>query len=756
MTRTVRIAIAAAAALALLAVAYFATSAIASGRAADQRVLQQQLGEQAAAKAKDALQARLSVLQARTETAAQLPALVAQIGRVDWNTLKDGFLSEPWWASVRAEASIYGIAMEGPTLDFVVGLSGGLSSGDLVLKARQDRKASALRLSQGQPFLMATSVIDKPGLSVPPVLLLARPFDDALFSELGQRIEGAAILSDGKTKLASLGTPTLLKKLDGLVGAEGDEKKRPPIAQATLVSQGLWLWTYPPPPPATDGGLGLTIAIWVVAAVLAVLAIVFGVRGPAEPQTTYVVHTTLPPGELPEEGAMGVEVRAQTIPGQAPPRRTSMPPQRAPGSTSAGKSNPNRTNVSNPGGRPGVSNPGKRPGVSNPGAARVQQPDPNEVTGEDPTMLPTTGEADPVNPNQFGRYLLLDVLGEGGMAEVFTAVAHGVEGFKRTFVVKRLRREMVGRKDVETMFIDEARPASAFVHSNIIPVFDFGKIGEEYFMATEYILGRDFGRVARRALEVDGKGLKPEYVVFIVRETLRALEYAHQKTDDDGKPMGIVHRDISPNNVLVSVRGEVKLFDFGIAKAEGRLTETQAGTVKGNYKFMSSEQAYGSPVDQRSDLASLGLTMYYALAGDALYDGDSAYGLILKAAKGPEAAEIERIKKVAPGKLADILLKSIIADRDQRYANASEFLAALSAVPAADGAAMAKEMNRLFGEELRGELNKLQAQTKSSGTTGEGKRAPAAEGMTSRAPLPALALRAAGRGSPVVPLEGRL
>ena len=212
----------------------------------------------------------------------------------------------------------------------------------------------------------------------------------------------------------------------------------------------------------------------------------------------------------------------------------------------------------------------------------------------------------------FGRYTLLDRLGEGGMAEVYTAATFGAEGFRRTFVVKRLRAELAREPAVVAQFIDEANLASSLVHSNIIPVFDFGKVGDEYFMAQEYILGRDLGRLTARVIERDGRALAPLVVFYAAAETLKALEYAHTKLGDNGRPLGIVHRDVSPSNILLSARGEVKLFDFGIVKAEGRVTKTQHGVVKGNVSFMSPEQARGVDVDARADLFSLGLVMYYA------------------------------------------------------------------------------------------------------------------------------------------------
>ena len=207
------------------------------------------------------------------------------------------------------------------------------------------------------------------------------------------------------------------------------------------------------------------------------------------------------------------------------------------------------------------------------------------------------------------------------MSEVYTAVAHGAEGFSRTFVIKRLRPELARNKEAVTQFIDEARVQASLVHSNIVPVFDFGMMGGEYFMIEEYILGRDLARVSTRCVERTGFRLEPRLVYYIAYEALQALAYAHGKRGRDGEPLGIVHRDVSASNIMLSSAGEVKLFDFGIAKANRRQTQTQAGMVKGNANFMSPEQARGQNVDQRSDLFSLALVMYFCLTNQLLYTG---------------------------------------------------------------------------------------------------------------------------------------
>jgi serine/threonine-protein kinase len=298
--------------------------------------------------------------------------------------------------------------------------------------------------------------------------------------------------------------------------------------------------------------------------------------------------------------------------------------------------------------------------------------------------------------------MLLERLGEGGMAQVYTAVTFGAEGFRRKFVVKRLRPELTADPAVVAQFIDEANLASTMVHSNIIPVFDFGKQGDEYFLATEYILGRDLGRIVRKMVESDRRHMPVALALYCTLETLKALEYAHTKTGEGGRSLGLVHRDVSPNNVLVSARGEVKLFDFGIVKAEGRVTRTQHGVVKGNVSFMSPEQARGVDIDARADLFSLGLVLFYCLTGEVLYQGNTTYDLLLKAATGPGPDEQARIAAL-PTPAASIVARALEVDPNRRYQSAAEFAAVVSPYVRASGNELAGVMQRLFSEEFRQE-----------------------------------------------------
>ncbi len=358
-----------------------------------------------------------------------------------------------------------------------------------------------------------------------------------------------------------------------------------------------------------------------------------------------------------------------------------------------------------------------RSGISGPGHLLVSS-GPESGDPEGATSI-QKAPPKPAGANMFGRYALLDRLGEGGMAEVYTAVTYGAEGFSRKFVVKRLRAEMARNNDVVSAFIDEANLASSLVHTNIVPVFDFGKEGDEYFMAQEYILGRDLGRVNRAALEKEAKPLPMNQVFYVAHETLKALDYAHGKAGPDGKPMNLVHRDVSPNNILVSARGEVKLFDFGIAKAANRITQTQFGMVKGNVRFMSPEQARGEVVDSRSDLFAIGLVIYYALSGDALYAADTAYNLLVKAAQGPGEKELANLVSL-PKEAQRVLDRALQGNPADRYQTAAEFAQALSPFIAGAHDALARTMERLFSEDIKAEEARFAAAAAAGAAPAEG------------------------------------
>jgi hypothetical protein len=311
-------------------------------------------------------------------------------------------------------------------------------------------------------------------------------------------------------------------------------------------------------------------------------------------------------------------------------------------------------------------------------------------------------------PTTLGRYLLVDRIGEGGMAEVFTAVSFGAEGFRRSFVVKRLRPEMAGNPSAVAHFIEEANTMSKLVHPNIVPVFDFGEVGGAFFIAEEHIVGRDLARLSARLVELGRPPLSVNAVLYVIHEILSGLMYVHAAGHGSGTPIGFVHRDVSPQNVMISRIGDVKLLDFGIMKANHGVSTTDIGTVKGNVDFMSPEQARGRAVDQRSDLFSVGLVLYHCLAREALYRGDTLYDRLSRAANGPGPDELARVAAL-PEPICRLLRTALEIDPARRFQTAVEFRSAVAAHVTGGEAELAALVSELFGDELQAELDHLSA-----------------------------------------------
>jgi hypothetical protein len=273
---------------------------------------------------------------------------------------------------------------------------------------------------------------------------------------------------------------------------------------------------------------------------------------------------------------------------------------------------------------------------------------------------------------QFGRYRLIERIGEGGMAEVFTAVQSGAEGFERLVVIKRLKPHLALNPDAVSQFIDEAKLGSVLAHSNIVTVSDFGKVGEGYYLAAEYVDGRTLAQIAARYRERYGKTIPAAIVFHVIHEVLAGIGYAHDRMDAQGRPLGIVHRDVSPTNIMISFEGEVKLLDFGIVKASERVSKTKEGNVKGNVGYMSPEQARGQDVSNRSDLFSLGLVMFEMLSGEPFYQGAGAGEILYLAATGPTVDHMARIAKLTPP-APDFLRRVLALDPATRYPSARAF-----------------------------------------------------------------------------------
>ena len=227
-------------------------------------------------------------------------------------------------------------------------------------------------------------------------------------------------------------------------------------------------------------------------------------------------------------------------------------------------------------------------------------------------------------PARFGKYILLDRLAAGGMAEVFRAKVTGVEGFERLVAIKCMLPGMAADEHFTGMFVDEARLAAQVGHPNVVQIYELGREGERLYIAMELIAGRDLRHILKTA-EAKGIRLPPQFAAYVVSKTAEGLDFAHRKIGTDGKPLGLVHRDVSPQNILVSYDGEVKVVDFGIAKAstEARGTQTQVGILKGKFAYMAPEQVTGHSLDRRADIFALGSVLYELLSGQRLFRGES-------------------------------------------------------------------------------------------------------------------------------------
>lgn len=305
-------------------------------------------------------------------------------------------------------------------------------------------------------------------------------------------------------------------------------------------------------------------------------------------------------------------------------------------------------------------------------------------------------------PQKFGKYILTRKLAMGGMAEIFRAKTVGAEGFEKEIVIKRILPHYTEDDDFVKMFIDEANVASKLQHANIVQIFDFNVQDGSYYIAMEYVEGKDLKKVVETGIK-RGNPLTPAQCVWIIMELAKGLHYAHVKTHK-GKPLNIVHRDISPQNGMISFTGEVKLMDFGIAKAASRSTKTVAGTVKGKCAYMSPEQARGKPLDGRSDLFALAVVLWEMLTHKRLFLGDSDFVTLSNVLK-QEAPPPSSINPDVPAALDTIVLKALSKDRDERQKDVEAFHRELtrwfySSVTDLDAEALGPWMKSMFSEDI--------------------------------------------------------
>ena len=277
------------------------------------------------------------------------------------------------------------------------------------------------------------------------------------------------------------------------------------------------------------------------------------------------------------------------------------------------------------------------------------------------------------------RYTITERLDQGGMAEVFRGVAESLEGFKKSVAIKRILPALTKNEQFVSMFLDEARLSLFLQHANIVQVFDISKTPDNaYFLVMEFVDGCNLKALIERHKQ-KSKRLEVAHAIYIMMECCKALHYAHQaEHPETGEPLGIVHRDISPPNILMSKNGEVKIVDFGLAKASSSVETTDPGVVKGKFSYLSPEAAAGQVVDFRADIFAVGIILWELFTGRRLFYGETDYGTVelVRQAKVPSIAALN--PEIEP-ELEQIVRKALAQNPDDRYASAADLADALAA-----------------------------------------------------------------------------
>lgn len=316
----------------------------------------------------------------------------------------------------------------------------------------------------------------------------------------------------------------------------------------------------------------------------------------------------------------------------------------------------------------------------------------------------------PFKPQRFGRYTLLMPLSTGGMGEIFLARLEGAQGFEKLCVIKKILPHLAQDKDFVDRFVDEARILVKLSHGNVAQVLDMGLHEGAPYIALEFVDGKDLRRVVSRARE-RALQLPLSFILYVTTRLLDALAYAHRKRGDDGRELNLVHRDVSPQNILISYEGEVKVIDFGLAKSTISAARTHPSIVLGKFLYMSPEQARHQKVDRRSDLYAVGLCLYELIAGKGPFDG-VAPGELMATVANPQIAPLGTVEPLCPPSLSDVVMKALAVDAAQRFQTAEELRGKLLSIlleidPSAGPETASRFMTEAFANEYQTERRLL-------------------------------------------------
>jgi serine/threonine protein kinase len=310
---------------------------------------------------------------------------------------------------------------------------------------------------------------------------------------------------------------------------------------------------------------------------------------------------------------------------------------------------------------------------------------------------------------RFGKYLLLNRIAQGGMAELYQAKLIGDEGFEKLIAIKKILPHLSEETNLVKSFIDEAKLAAFLQHPNIVQIYDFGSVNSTYYIAMEYLYGKDLKLITERYKQ-RGLPLSIENALYIATQVCAGLDYAHKLKDLRGNPLNIIHRDIGPHNIFITYDGQVKIIDFGIAKAAIQNTKTQDGSIKGKIAYMSPEQALGEQIDHRSDIFAMGILLYELVTHKRMFEGD-AFRIFAKVREA-DYTPAGIVNTDLPPDLCRLIDKALAKDREQRYQSAEELLTdlekcmyGLSISPSYRN--LSQYMKNIFGEEAEAEFETI-------------------------------------------------
>ncbi|MHB8878013.1 MAG: serine/threonine protein kinase, partial [Myxococcaceae bacterium] len=315
---------------------------------------------------------------------------------------------------------------------------------------------------------------------------------------------------------------------------------------------------------------------------------------------------------------------------------------------------------------------------------------------------PGASAADLDRGRRVGKYEILTRLSMGGMAELFLAYTSGPGGFRKFVAVKQILPDVKKDDQFVKMFLDEARITAAFSHGNIGQVFDLGEEDGELYLAMEFISGQNLEQVTKRAFKRQHP-IPVGYACRVVRDACQGLHYAHAFTDPSGRPAPVIHRDVSPKNVMITYTGDVKMIDFGIAKAKNRLGRTQVGIVKGTSGYMSPEQVQNFELDGRSDLFSAGVMLHELITGHRLFSAPSDAAMMIAIVEG-DIPTPRSVNPRIPEALSDVVMKALARKREHRFATGKEMARAIDQAAASlifDEDRLAEEMRALFEDKMQ-------------------------------------------------------